>query len=932
MKIALLQEAFCLVGFSGDDPNFINWVSWVRSVLHKRALRDNNKTRLFFIDVSGNPLSAERNQLFSNNGIEHISLLDAPDKSKDKRIIKEKLEDFFNKISFVSEDERTKIDDVNNYNKAWLEIKVSFKPQQNTNRTDLVINSKSADVLWETLKYNRIPKLDSYAHRQRESVFRNITQLITTKKINKEVAKIIFAAISGEMMPINIVINYQKNNGEQSLYEQFLTQISQYPDIVEAFNKLDNRARVLFNEKPRRLSEDSYQYDFILNKTFNLDFQETKNLLQQWEPEEMYWKIKKLALLSLIDNKLDQEKVNQCLVRDNYNCDQEYIYGIDIITRIRNLIFCNSNDEISFDLDIKKERDLVLQQYPELNRVWDNIEYLRKMISSSKIDVTPYGNTSNKIVFGERDSLLIYSIQLLQTILEIGIPLQTRSTIFFDKDDWYAAFKNIFEIYPYPSLYISLQYGGDNSYMKRIAQDYIFSCKIKRAIPDLLCKMLIAIQIEETPENIKEGILTVAQIFMKCVDSKKWGRYFVDIYNRFSFSNDDINRVRLDPIYNFFLTGVELIKDSPFKMKVLNDSLSQFDKIDNYYNSLIIAASKEINTPFTPDIIDLLDGLISDAEKPAQFYVLINLRNGLKKDQIDKLIDKMSQYDFLSCNESTMFYAASMISKTNTDFQNKLRSSIIGSQLLWRTGIKNEAGRWEVSSYSDPGININNIQENLNFGDDELNAIYDKLKSATQEITNYVFHNKENLFWGNLVNWKNLLLQMKSFLVKNKKKLSKNLDFNDILSNIEKIYKSERGGNSIIDAIFSDDASIVRNGIENLVYEIGLFGVKKFQNEYIAIANRIIFKNNEGLNSCLKHFSWSLTKYKNEFDFNCFKPLLKRILNTYSPYFKKRNSVSWKIYAEKDVAEQSMIAIYKVYESWNGKDDFWKKYKSIFYN
>lgn len=33
MKISLLQGTFCLIGFSGDDPNFMSWIEWVRNVL-----------------------------------------------------------------------------------------------------------------------------------------------------------------------------------------------------------------------------------------------------------------------------------------------------------------------------------------------------------------------------------------------------------------------------------------------------------------------------------------------------------------------------------------------------------------------------------------------------------------------------------------------------------------------------------------------------------------------------------------------------------------------------------------------------------------------------------------------------------------------------------------------------------------------------------
>ena len=35
MKISLLKGAFCIIGFSCDDPNFLSWMSWVKEVVDK---------------------------------------------------------------------------------------------------------------------------------------------------------------------------------------------------------------------------------------------------------------------------------------------------------------------------------------------------------------------------------------------------------------------------------------------------------------------------------------------------------------------------------------------------------------------------------------------------------------------------------------------------------------------------------------------------------------------------------------------------------------------------------------------------------------------------------------------------------------------------------------------------------------------------------
>lgn len=38
VRQSLLENVFCLIGFSGDDPNFLHWLGWVRDMLNKHAL------------------------------------------------------------------------------------------------------------------------------------------------------------------------------------------------------------------------------------------------------------------------------------------------------------------------------------------------------------------------------------------------------------------------------------------------------------------------------------------------------------------------------------------------------------------------------------------------------------------------------------------------------------------------------------------------------------------------------------------------------------------------------------------------------------------------------------------------------------------------------------------------------------------------------
>lgn len=79
MKISLLKGAFCLIGFSGDDPNFLSWISWVKNVLEQSPelvdeLQQPDNVRFFYIHVDTQELSAEKKLLLRNHYIQYVNL------------------------------------------------------------------------------------------------------------------------------------------------------------------------------------------------------------------------------------------------------------------------------------------------------------------------------------------------------------------------------------------------------------------------------------------------------------------------------------------------------------------------------------------------------------------------------------------------------------------------------------------------------------------------------------------------------------------------------------------------------------------------------------------------------------------------------------------------------------------------------------------
>ena len=65
MRISLLQESYCLIGFSGDDTNFLEWIKWVREILRSKESTDDDY-QIYLIDVQASPIPKEKSLFYEN--------------------------------------------------------------------------------------------------------------------------------------------------------------------------------------------------------------------------------------------------------------------------------------------------------------------------------------------------------------------------------------------------------------------------------------------------------------------------------------------------------------------------------------------------------------------------------------------------------------------------------------------------------------------------------------------------------------------------------------------------------------------------------------------------------------------------------------------------------------------------------------------------
>lgn len=68
VRQALIENLFCLIGFSGDDPNFLNWLGWLRDVMGDKV------SPVYSITWRKSPLPDPEVNLFKNRKIDIVNL------------------------------------------------------------------------------------------------------------------------------------------------------------------------------------------------------------------------------------------------------------------------------------------------------------------------------------------------------------------------------------------------------------------------------------------------------------------------------------------------------------------------------------------------------------------------------------------------------------------------------------------------------------------------------------------------------------------------------------------------------------------------------------------------------------------------------------------------------------------------------------------
>ncbi|MBQ7945223.1 MAG: SIR2 family protein [Bacteroidales bacterium] len=902
MKISLLKGSFCLIGFSGDDPNFLAWISWVKDVLDKNP-DEGKRASIYFVHVGKEDIPEDKLQLFRNHYITPVVLKDVYGIEQEKLQMLQFLKDISPDVGLTKQ-----------YDDLWNSLRLINANLKQDELPDFTADQKNTiDELYELSKKVRVPSQTALLSNIRSWAVSTIYKHLRKNKASLYLPKLAYLTAKDDLSLLPQV--YAKDS-----LDRLMKMIPQ--DAGSLLNDYElNMARFLLLREHNHqnlikecAANKAFVYDAAWSMLFHLDFSNAWSLLEDWQANSMFDKLRR-ELMRALFQELDENTVSHLLQRDAYESLQDYIYARNVLPFVSGLWHKDHN---LFNSLRESEKDMPTSQ----KSYRDVLDDLTNDLLEPD-DVASFGTRQRVYGMDAHSGKWEISAKILHLMIELSLPPHVSNVNFFDKKKWIIVCEQLMEVYPYPCLFFSLLYGNDKTLIKKVAQMYIYSPELRSLMPQMLDEMLNALLDEHCPENIRMAIYLGAPIFAKAVPAEQWQDKFYALFERYDWDQYN-SEYDLRNQSAFVKSMASMLTDTELARKMALRCLQRGKLIDHFCNSVLVDLREKLPRR-DKEISRLLRNLLAQVDQLAHVYVLLNMRGYLPAD---KLFDKMlACYDLWRSDEN-LCYAMAYVSKKHPALQAAVRKAVLESKALWETGIHADGSGVSVMNQD---FDINRIQASVAFSPEEIVDLYRRMLPSIGLLEQYLPKWRKHSDYEFLFNdWTELMYIMTRFLKKNKAILAENqADYAETLARLENIKRQYRPA-SIMDNLLDD--SHTSDAITSLVNAVVDAGPKSYLNEYSLIANKIILQDSAALNSCLKHLSWVMTKYKRHFPKQQFAPLLGAMFASYEPYFRKENAKSWTLTtAEKDIAEASLIKLAKVYESWGNSCIFGHDYQAWYF-
>ena len=798
MRISLLQETFCIIGFSGDDPNFMSWIEWVRNVLvlntENANKNDANYYRIFIISIGQKSIGRDRELFYDNHRILVISLrsrevlqrIGGTSEDDNRTLIKKFLNFLYDKS------------DVNCEKSVWLRLinsltKGNYQQQKEGLLLEIRNGNKTAknpsDLLFAIIQLERLQKYDD--------------------------------------IDVNIAIEVLNRN-------PLLLDIC--PNLKVALEKSNKRdAKIIFNRidqlKHPRLADlsESLTYETILNLAFCLDFKRLSSALNKWKPNSVD-KYKKFVFESIFPEKRN-DVVNSLKLFINQDPDVYRRY--------------DAAEFLSY-LDFSERQFLQRYKNQAIAGISDYCRQLNNKFAKEKVKIKAFNTNANlsseNLEIDKSEALtLLYSF--IETPLINSISRSKR----IDDHVWFPIFKACFEDYPFLCLFLSLFITDENE-LTRIGQEFSYSDYLHEQGIDkkILTAMLSAVLDSNTPHEITCSLFWMAAPLLNSIEPEMW-QPFVDLiidkkyegYFKYPLHGQSLLRFLASAQKNglsvesskkllIFLLKNKDLYEIPFNRGELNKCFINFENMDDSGFSSNLELDREI------------DDFIRQISCRNDFAIVWHIKKLLNEKQLTQIASKIPE---ILKTDFSNFYAwcgLLWVSKETKQYQEEVKEAILSSGYLW--GISN------LNHFRTEFIYFELLECELNCSDADLLRVFEKLKASFEKIKKIINSRHPKLsIWE--PDYLFLLDSMNRFVRTHSELFEQDSEFKAFQNEIRDYTVKIRGYGSLTEGIISKDNRTFTSVLNEIIFREKNSSLS--ETEIQMIINRVLFSVPENFINCL---------------------------------------------------------------------------------
>ncbi len=560
MRISLMRNSFCIIGFSCDDPNFMLWLNWVKDIMDRsQEVSQNDKLRKFFINVDNSNLPKDKQLLLENHHIEIINLHEIYKKAKN---CNERMKLFLRNIQLTIEAEKSSA-------ALWNSIHLN---QSDKNNKSVTYDKETLDRFWETSKLS-LPHSSVYS--QTGSYVRNdlLNSIpIQNHQLSTSIAKLLLMAMDEENLP------FDKRLSNMDLQDKFHSQLKNYKEPLSQFDDyeiLNNTLSCIGSSDSKPGPNSREEYIDILNDFYLFNIDSAINKLKNWKPTDIYSKVVDMVMKCtfLTVTKVQDSDIEPFLDNKQYKSDQEYLSVLQILlysrpssaeNHVYNRILRKINELCGANRNLVKLRDYV-----------DSIITATK----EKEEIKPLGSFSKSFSFSYDEDALS-SCKLIVMLAKGGVFTVMNRHPFIKKEDWYQVLTRIYTKYPCACLFYTFLY-GDKDLAIRVAQLYTFSPDkdMQKPLENILHSILTSTSLNLLPDVINT-LFIYAQYFIRIVKIDIWQETFKNLFNERNWIEKH-NDHFYDAVNNFVVQALRYVNDEEFCNRVITQCLMKGANITN---------------------------------------------------------------------------------------------------------------------------------------------------------------------------------------------------------------------------------------------------------------------------------------------------------------------------------------------------------------